>query len=434
AMKVLQTKGIIHRDLKPQNILLSYPPGRKSHSNNTCIKIGRFDMGLQTYVCFENLETHGLPRSIMLISIETSSHLKNLLLGLLQRNHKDRMDFGHPMAGSSTHIPQAVTGRNQNFPDFSSRPTSQQPPQAGGLGTRLHSAPCLLECATGGGRQKIKKQHSDPVAVPPIGLMTVRPLHSSPRLSELMQRNPLPTILGSPSRAIPPFEFPKPPSSPNLVTFLTQKGLVVDSPGSRTAPGELRDLGQQAPALSTNPTYCVNRLNDDGRSFGRSQSASRMSDMLLMVAFGAGGHPGDRGSSENLASEKAIDITGSPAGSLTSRYPQTGIYPEGFEAPPSPRYSFTDPITANMGGAVTFEAPELPEETLMEAAALDEMFHQVEASILRYHKALLLMEGLSLLLTEQDDLLSVSKCENLFQLLSTCSFCCFNNVSHLLRV
>lgn len=41
AMRVLQSKGIIHRDLKPQNILLSHPPGRKSHCNNTCIKIGR---------------------------------------------------------------------------------------------------------------------------------------------------------------------------------------------------------------------------------------------------------------------------------------------------------------------------------------------------------------------------------------------------------
>lgn len=40
AMRVLQSKGIIHRDLKPQNILLSHPPGRKSHCNNTCIKIG----------------------------------------------------------------------------------------------------------------------------------------------------------------------------------------------------------------------------------------------------------------------------------------------------------------------------------------------------------------------------------------------------------
>lgn len=56
----------------------------------------------------------------------------------------------------------------------------------------------------------------------------------------------------------------------------------------------------------------------------------------------------------------------SPAASFTSRYAQVGTYPDGFEAPPSPRYSFTDPITANMGGRVTFEAPELPEETLME--------------------------------------------------------------------
>ena len=59
----------------------------------------------------------------------------------------------------------------------------------------------------------------------------------------------------------------------------------------------------------------------------------------------------------------------SPAGSFTCRYPQTGTYLDGFEAPPSPRYSFSDPITANMGGPVTFEAPELPEETLMEVIA-----------------------------------------------------------------
>lgn len=54
----------------------------------------------------------------------------------------------------------------------------------------------------------------------------------------------------------------------------------------------------------------------------------------------------------------------------------------------------------------------------VQAAALDEMFHQGEASVLRYHKALLLMEGLSLLLTEQDDILSVSKCKYICQLIS----------------
>lgn len=39
------------------------------------------------------------------------------------------------------------------------------------------------------------------------------------------------------------------------------------------------------------------------------------------------------------------------------------------------------------------------------------MFHQGEASALRYHKALLLMEGLTLLLRQRDDVISVSRCE-----------------------
>ncbi|XP_070844610.1 serine/threonine-protein kinase ULK1 isoform X1 [Chaetodon trifascialis] len=897
AMRVLQAKGIIHRDLKPQNILLSYPPGRKSHSNNTCIKIADFGFarylqnnmmaatlcGSPMYMAPEVIMSQNYDAKADLWSIgtivfqcltgkapfqasspqdlrlfyeknktlspniprETSSHLRHLLLGLLQRNHKDRMDFDeffcHPFleasssvkkttptvsmtcfpssasasscsSSSTSHLaspPQSlaevqhlrakalasptqeaagfllkdssgVGGSSKNSsscdtddfvmvpahfttgeltceskvlpdslmnsgsllasaglcsqaktpphsPSYSGSPspvrpsefpggnygnhgqslpipvptqlqnyqrmeqnlhsakqdgsprlstpvrrcssgsllgfartapsppygqgavttnrrlslggarpfqfspqaeifcppaapqhaeqrqTSHQHPQAG-LGTRLHSAPCLLECASGGGRQKIRKQHSDPVVAPSTGLMTVRPLHSSPRLSELMQRSPLPTILGSPSRTIPPFEFPKPPSSPNLVTFLTQQGLVIGSPCSRTAPAEPRDPGQQAPTQATQPTHCIHRLSDENKGFERSQSAGRLSDMLLMAAFGPGGLVGDRGSTENLTSDKAIDITVppagagglapgsngpaqvvftvgsppsgstpphtsrqrkysgsftsvSPAGSFTSRYPQTGTYLDGFEAPSSPRYSFTDPITANMGGPVTFEAPELPEETLMEqehtdtvqslrftldfarclmevagargaavmgelgdtshpavlqqqslvadqisslsrewshaeqlvlylktaellstalhtamervkegklypsatvkqvvkrlnelykssvascrslstrlerffsrkhrlmdqitsitaerllfshtvqmvqAAALDEMFHQGEASALRYHKALLLMEGLSLLLTEQDDIVSVGKCK-----------------------
>ncbi|XP_034565688.1 serine/threonine-protein kinase ULK1 isoform X2 [Notolabrus celidotus] len=886
AMRVLQAKGIIHRDLKPQNILLSYPAGRKSHSNNTCIKIADFGFarylqnnmmaatlcGSPMYMAPEVIMSQNYDAKADLWSIgtivfqcltgkapfqasspqdlrmfyeknktlspniprETSNHLRHLLLGLLLRNHKDRMDFDeffcHPFleassssvkkttptvsmtcfpssasasscsSSSTSHLaspPQSLAevqhlrakalasptqeaagfllkdssggaGSSKNSsscdtddfvmvpanfptaelaceskvlqdslmnsgsllasaglctpaktpphsPSYSGSPSpvrpselpggnygnngqslpipvptqlqnyqrmeqnlhstkhdgsprlttpvrrcssgsllgfartgpspphgqgavttnrrlslggarpfqlspqapqlaSHQHPQPAGLGTRLHSAPCLLECATGGGRQKIRKQHSDPVVAPSAGMMAIRPLHSSPRLSELMQRSPLPTILGSPSRTIPPFEFPKPPSSPNLVTFLTQQGLVIGSPGSRTAQTEPRDLGQHAPTQVTQPAHCIHRLNNENKGFGRSQSAGRLSDMLLMAAFGPPGLGCERGSTENLTSEKAIDITVppsgggcltpgscspaqvvftvgsppsgstppqtcrqrkhsgsftsvSPAGSFTSRFAHTGTYLDGFEVPSSPRFSFTDPITANMGGHVTFEPPELPEETLMEqehtdtvqslrfmldfarclmevagargtavmgemedfshpslfqqqslvadqisslsrewshaeqlvlylktaellstalhtamervkqgklypsttvkqvvkrlnelykssvascrslstslerffsrkhrlmdqitsitaerllfshtvqmvqAAALDEMFHQGEASAQRYHKALLLMEGLSLLLTEQDDLLSVSKCK-----------------------
>lgn len=47
----------------------------------------------------------------------------------------------------------------------------------------------------------------------------------------------------------------------------------------------------------------------------------------------------------------------------------------------------------------------------VQAAALDEMFHHGEASVLRYHKALLLMEGLMLLLTERGDIVSIGRCE-----------------------
>uniref|UniRef100_A0A8C1BE84 non-specific serine/threonine protein kinase n=1 Tax=Cyprinus carpio carpio TaxID=630221 RepID=A0A8C1BE84_CYPCA len=854
AMRVLQAKGIIHRDLKPQNILLSHPAGRKSHSNNTCIKIADFGFarylqnnmmaatlcGSPMYMAPEVIMSQSYDAKADLWSIgtivfqcltgkapfqasspqdlrlfyeknktlspniprETSSHLRHLLLGLLQRNHKDRMDFDeffrHPFleasssmkksapvtvtcfpnsasasscsSSSTSHLaspPQSLAEIQQvrakalasptqdspgyllkdsggggggsssknsscdtddfvmvpahfpskpartlssllasggqcsqgktppRSPSYSSSPgpsgefsgsnygnygqsvpipvptqihnyqrmeqnlqfpgqegspqsgtvqrcgsgsflacgrTGPSPPQSGsaltsrrlsvggtkpfqlspqvgtipempgqvcpttaemghrgarpqqqGLGTRLNSAPCLLEAA-GGCRQKIRKQHSEPVVAPQGNMMPFRTLHSSPRLSELMQRNPLPTILGSPSRAMPPFEFPKHPSSPNMVTFLTHQGL-------RPAQGE----------ASLSPAY----QPEEKRGFRRSQSASHLSDVLLMAAFG--GQRGERGSMENLNSDRAIDITAppggggfvvgsgsparvvftvgsppsggtppqssrsrkfsagssssiSPVGSLNSRYPQTGICMDGYEGPSSPRYGFTDPISA-----VTFEAPELPEETLMEqehtetlhrlrfmldfarcmvevagarggedaradlsstsllqqqslvadqislssngshyaeqlvlymkiaellssslqtaiegikqgtlypsttvkqvvrrlndlykssvmscrslsaqlerffsrkhklmdhinsitaerllfshtvqmvqTAALDEMFHQGEASIQRYHKALLLMEGLSLLFTDQADILSVSKCK-----------------------
>lgn len=43
-----------------------------------------------------------------------------------------------------------------------------------------------------------------------------------------------------------------------------------------------------------------------------------------------------------------------------------GAAGEALEGPSSLRYTFADPITANLESAVTFEAPELPEETLME--------------------------------------------------------------------
>uniref|UniRef100_A0A8C5G6Z4 non-specific serine/threonine protein kinase n=1 Tax=Gouania willdenowi TaxID=441366 RepID=A0A8C5G6Z4_GOUWI len=48
---------------------------------------------------------------------------------------------------------------------------------------------------------------------------------------------------------------------------------------------------------------------------------------------------------------------------------------------------------------------------MVQSAALDEMFHYGSASVQRYHKALLLMEGLSRNLTEENDIDNIDRCK-----------------------
>ncbi|XP_072288887.1 serine/threonine-protein kinase ULK1a [Eucyclogobius newberryi] len=145
AMKVLQGQGVLHRDLKPQNILLCHGEGRRASSVNICIKIADFgfarhlqtntmaatlcgspmymapevimsqnydakadlwSIGTIVYQCLtgkapfyastpQELRLFYETNRTLLPSIpkETSSNLRHLLLGLLQRNPKDRMTF-----------------------------------------------------------------------------------------------------------------------------------------------------------------------------------------------------------------------------------------------------------------------------------------------------------------------------------------------------
>ncbi|XP_029019551.1 serine/threonine-protein kinase ULK1a isoform X2 [Betta splendens] len=158
AMKVLQSKGILHRDLKPQNILLCHPEGRRSTSSGTCIKIADFgfarhlqtnamaatlcgspmymapevimsqnydakadlwSIGTIVYQCLTGKAPFhaSTPQELRLfyesnrsllpsIPKETSSNLRHLLLGLLQRNHKQRISFDeffhHPFLETSS--------------------------------------------------------------------------------------------------------------------------------------------------------------------------------------------------------------------------------------------------------------------------------------------------------------------------------------------
>lgn len=62
----------------------------------------------------------------------------------------------------------------------------------------------------------------------------------------------------------------------------------------------------------------------------------------------------------------------SSAGSASARHLVPGACSEAAPEVLAPGHccSFADPVTANLEGAVTFEAPDLPEETLMEVRRL----------------------------------------------------------------
>ncbi|OXB64019.1 hypothetical protein ASZ78_013445 [Callipepla squamata] len=246
-----------------------------------------------------------------------------------------------------------------------------------GMGSRLHSAPNLSDLHSC--RQKITKQHSDPLVAhfghTPVsqplqihGLQHCRQLRSSPKLSEFMQRSPLPTIMGSPTKAVSPFEFPKTPSSQNLLTLLAHQGVVMTPTRNKTLP-DLKEMGHfhcQQAGLGLRPVEEIK---------GRSLSTGRLTDLLLKAAFGA--QISEAGSNDSLNNEKPMEIAVgsssslSSGGSFTGRHLAVGTGGDALEGPSSLRYAFADPITANLEGAVTFEAPELPEETLMEQEHTD---------------------------------------------------------------
>ncbi|XP_073169140.1 serine/threonine-protein kinase ULK1 isoform X4 [Lepidochelys kempii] len=319
--------------------------------------------------------------------------------------------FSPPGAEMRSRIPMP----GASVPDHSSR----------GMGCRLHSAPNLSDLHSC--RQKITKQHSDPLVAhfghAPVsqplqvhGLQPCRQLRSSPKLSEFMQRSPLPTILGSPTKAMSPFEFPKTPSSQNLLTLLAQQGVMMTPTRNKTLP-DLKEMGHfhcQQAGLGLRPVEEIK---------GRSLSTGRLTDLLLKAAFGA--QISEAGSNDSLNNEKPMEITALPAayggnlycgaraggsvspspviftvgsppsgttppqttrtrmfsvgsssslssgGSFSGRPLLVGAGGDAMEALSSLRYTLVDPIAANLEGAVTFEAPELPEETLMEQEHTD---------------------------------------------------------------
>ncbi|XP_074743714.1 serine/threonine-protein kinase ULK1 isoform X3 [Strix uralensis] len=280
-----------------------------------------------------------------------------------------------PEQPSQTVIPSSLGAEVRSRVPVAGSSAPEQSPR--GMGSRLHSAPNLSDLHSC--RQKITKQHSDPLVAhfghTPVsqplqihGLQHCRQLRSSPKLSEFMQRSPLPTIMGSPTKAVSPFEFPKTPSSQNLLTLLAHQGVMMTPTRNKTLP-DLKEMGHfhcQQTGLGLRPVEEIK---------GRSLSTGRLTDLLLKAAFGA--QISEAGSNDSLNNEKPMEIAVgsssslSSGGSFTGRHLAVGAGGDAVEGPSSLRYAFADPITANLEGAVTFEAPELPEETLMEQEHTD---------------------------------------------------------------
>ncbi|XP_063051443.1 serine/threonine-protein kinase ULK1a [Engraulis encrasicolus] len=180
AMSVLRSKGIIHRDLKPQNILLAYSASRRASPSNICLKIADFgfarylqgntmaatlcgspmymapevimsqnydakadlwSVGTIVYQCLTGKAPFqaSSPQELRLfyernrnlipsIPRETSTPLRQLLLGLLQRNHRDRMDFDeffhHPFLKASPALRKSSPVPMPSYPSSGSASSS----------------------------------------------------------------------------------------------------------------------------------------------------------------------------------------------------------------------------------------------------------------------------------------------------------------------
>ncbi|XP_066551382.1 serine/threonine-protein kinase ULK2 [Amia ocellicauda] len=343
--------------------------------------------------------------------------------------------LGHCCCGHPQGHPQGHESRSRSSSGGSPVPPSQL------LGARLQSAATLTDVYQT--KQKLRKQLSDPVYPSTggaayssshspqfsrpgsLGTSPTKHLGSSPRSSDWLQKTPLPTIIGSPTKATAPFKIPKTQASCNLLALAAQQG-PSDSPAPSRAHADPRDLCTY---------HCVpyrQSAPEHGRTtFGRSVSTGRLSETQVRITMG--GQP-CQGSTDSLNTERPMDTApagacgvpspsgasprsvlftvGSPPNSTTpptcshlGTRPRTTsvgsnssagslcstsgrVYmgsppgvamgtspPAGEAAPSSLRYVPYGTSPPSLEGFITFEAPELPEETLMEREHTDMLLH-----------------------------------------------------------
>uniref|UniRef100_A0A8C6SZF7 non-specific serine/threonine protein kinase n=1 Tax=Neogobius melanostomus TaxID=47308 RepID=A0A8C6SZF7_9GOBI len=543
AMKILHSKGIIHRDLKPQNILLSYAGRKKSNVSGIRVKIADFgfarylqsnmmaatlcgspmymapevimsqnydakadlwSIGTVVYQCLVGKPPFqaNSPQDLRLfyeknknlqpiIPRETSAPLADLLLGLLQRNQKDRMDFACPVPVPSASHP-VTDGSCGSSPciRYNSPPSlPDMQTMADDLSSPPMGPPNFLQLSKESAGSTSSKNSScdtdDFVLVPHISTDSCKTLpvtFKPPSLliisysfnlcteivfflvltltSRLCPRQPQPTpgptpmvspraettpipvptqvrnyqrikqnLSSSPSRPPPwllflyfqtisaPFKIPKTQASCNLMAL-------ADGPAPTKTVAESREM-----CLHHCGAYTGGRPSapEGTRTFGRSVSTGRLSDQPIRITLGGQAY---QGSTDSLNTERPMDTAPAGCGLVhPGSSPRTVMFTVG-----SPPKSNTPPTCSHLGtgleqlgrlallhqregvgglsslrhgpgllstrgataaepgpsslryvpygtsppsleGFITFEAPELPEETLMEREHTDTLLH-----------------------------------------------------------
>ncbi|XP_067102249.1 serine/threonine-protein kinase ULK2 isoform X2 [Osmerus mordax] len=341
--------------------------------------------------------------------------------------------LGHCCCGH----PQGHESRSRSSSGGSPVPSSQL------LGARLQSSPTLTDVYPS--RQKLHKQLSDPIQptasnYPPshspqfgrpanLGTSPTKHLGSSPRSSDWLQKSPLPTIIGSPTKTISaPFKIPKTQASCNLMAL-------ADSPTPTKTLADARDIC--AHHCTPYPSGRQSAPEASRTTFGRSVSTGRLSEQPVRITLGGQTY---QGSTDSLNTERPMDTA--PAGPCGlaqggAASPRTVLFtvgsPPNSSTPPTCSHLGTRPRTTSVGsnssagslcstsgrvyvgsppgmaigtsppgvsggsgaeagpsslryvpygtsppsldGFITFEAPELPEETLMEREHTDTLMH-----------------------------------------------------------
>uniref|UniRef100_A0A4W6FL51 non-specific serine/threonine protein kinase n=1 Tax=Lates calcarifer TaxID=8187 RepID=A0A4W6FL51_LATCA len=540
AMKVLQSKGILHRDLKPQNILLCHPEGRRSSSINTCIKIADFGFArhLQTntmaatlcgspmYMAPEVIMSQNYDAKADLWSIgtivyqcltgkapfhvsdnlnrkhlcfpsipkETSSNLRHLLLGLLQRNHKERISFGKPLnpvefvgCNCSHSVPIPVPTQIQNYQRM-----EQNLQPVGVHGSTRHVQPLslpvniliypghsylievgqslstgrlsdmLLKAAFGahlfeeGNDESLNCEKGMDITAPPTGNNRGFQFSDSP---------PPPVFtMGSPSKGSSPPDtmvsrmLAGSPSYINSAWLLSSRLLQRGS--RRNSETEAMDATPHSGLVFHPPELAEDTLMEQAHTDALSDLRFTFAFVHCVMELASSKDPGlDAISSPDVSFLEQSLVTDQI--SLLSREwsyaEQLVLYMKAEEFLSSALHTAKEDIKQGRllpsatvkqvirklnelyKNCVTYcrslndrlQTFLLDKQKLMDrfngltaekliyshtvhmvqSAALDEMFHYGTASVQRYHRALLLMEGLSRVITEQKDIDSIDKCK-----------------------